>query len=275
MKYTFQSTKYTLKNLIYLLPFAILPALFLSISTDEAAIFSVLKAVYHGTLTEWTFADLFNSVSVFNFGSWEGVVFGFIGYIVIVPCVALMMAILEKHFRIGKKTFNGIWGKLNDNFVSTAGYALLLAGIYELWALILAALLFLVSRITVAALAYVFVIIVYLGMHVLLFFLIGMIYLWLPCMQITGFKAFEALHYSYQLITPVKWKILSSQMLALLSVEVLIALCVAFVRAEAAFLIWTTLLYSFLIMIFCVRMQMAYFDRDNIERADLTKYYQK
>ena len=275
MKYTFQSTKYTLKNLIYLLPFALLPALFLSISTDEEAIFAVLKSVYHGTLYQWTFSDLFNSVSVFNFGSWEGVVFGFIGYVVIVPCVALMMAILEKHFRIGKRTFNGIWEKLNDNILSTAWYALLLAAIYELWGLLLAALLFLVSRITVTAVAIVFAAIVYLGMHVLLFFAIGMIYLWLPCMQITGFKPFEALHYSYQLITPVKWKILFSQMAALLSVEVLIGVCVAFVRAQFAFLVWTTLLYSFLIMIFCVRMQMAYFDRDNIERADLTKYYQK
>ena len=275
MKYTFQSTKYTLKNLIYLLPFALLPALFLSISTDEEAIFAVLKSVYHGTLYQWTFSDLFNSVSVFNFGSWEGVVFGFIGYVVIVPCVALMMAILEKHFRIGKRTFNGIWEKLNDNILSTAWYALLLAAIYELWGLLLAALLFLVSRITVTAVAIVFAAIVYLGMHVLLFFAIGMIYLWLPCMQITGFKPFEALHYSYQLITPVKWKILFSQMAALLSVEVLIGVCVAFVRAQFAFLVWTTLLYSFLIMRFCVRMQMAYFDRDNIERADLTKYYQK
>ena len=275
MKYTVQSTKYTLKNLIFLLPFAILPALFLSISTDEDAIFSVLKSVYRGTLTQWTFSDLFNSVSVLNFGSWKGVVFGFFGYVVIVPCVALMMAILEKHFRIGKKTFNGIFGKLNDNFLSTGWYALLLIAIYELWSLLCAAVLFLVSRIPVVAVAYVFVCIVYLAMHVLLLVAISTIYLWLPCMQITGFRAFEALHYSYQLITPVKWRILGGQMLALLSVEVLIGSCVAFIHSQFAFLIWTTLLYSFIMMIYCVRMQMAYFDRDNIERADLTKYYNK
>lgn len=275
MRYTLQSTKYTLKNLIYLLPFAILPALFLSMSTDEGAIHAVLRAIYHGNLREWTFPDLFNAVSVFNFGSWKGVVFGFIGFVVIVPCVALMMAILEKHFRIGKRTFNGIWGKLNDNFISTAGYGLLLAGIYELWTLLLAALLFFVSRVSVAAVAYVFAAIVYLGMHVLLFFVIGTIYLWLPCMQITGFRAFEALHYSYQLIVPVKWKILFSQTAALLSVEALMAACVAFVPNKFAFLIWTTLLYSFLIMVYCVRMQITYFARDNMERADLVKYYQK
>ena len=112
-------------------------------------------------------------------------------------------------------------------------------------------------------------------MHILLFAAISTIYLWLPCMQITGFRAFEALHYSYHLITPVKWRILGGQMFALLSVEFLIGVCVAFIHSRLTFLIWTTLLYSFIIMIYCVRMQMAYFDRDNIERADLTKYYQK
>ncbi len=275
MKYTAQSVKYVSKNLIYLLPFAILPALFLSISTDEGAIYNVLRAVRHGELQKWTFKDLFRAISVFNFGSWTSIVFGFIGILVIVPCIALMMAILEKHFRIGKRTFNGIWGKLNDNFISTCGYAFLLLAIFEIWSLLLAALLFFVSRITVVALAYVFAALVYLGMHVLLLFAVGAIYLWLPCMQTTGFKAFEALNYSYQLVTEVKWKILIGQLTALLSVEVLIGLCVALIHSPVAFLIWTTILYASMIMIFCVRMQIAYFDRDHIERADLMRYYHK
>ena len=254
MKYTIQSTKYVAKNLIYLLPFAIIPAFFLSISTDEKAIFGVLRAVYHGDLRQWSFGELFRAISVFNFGSWQAVVFGLIGLLVIVPCVALMMALLEKHFRIGKRTFNGIWGKLNDNFISTLWYIFLLLVIFELWSVLLAALLFFFSRITVAVLAYIFTSLVYLGMHVLLLYAVGTIYLWLPCMQITGFKAFEALHYSHQLITPVKWKLMAGQLAVLLSVEVLISLCVAFIRSPLAFLIWTTALYAILIMTFCVRM---------------------
>lgn len=275
MKYTIQSTRYVAKNLIYLLPFAIIPAFFLSISTDEKAIFSVLRAVYHGNLKEWSFGELFRAISVFNFGSWQAVVFGFIGLLVIVPCVALMMALLEKHFRIGKRTFNGIWGKLNDNFLSTLWYLFLLLVIFEIWSVLLAALLFFFSRINVAVLAYVLVCLVYLGMHVLLFYVIGAIYLWLPCMQITGFRAFEALHYSHQLITSVKWKLIAAQLVVLLSVEVLIGLCVAFIQASLAFMIWTTILYAVIIMIYCVRMQMVYFARDNIERADLVGYYRR
>ena len=275
MKYTMQSTKYVAKNLIYLLPFAIIPAFFLSISTDEEAIFSVLRAVYYGNLKEWTFGELFRAISVFNFGSWQAVVFGVIGLLVIVPCVALMMALLEKHFRIGKRTFNGIWGKLNDNFLSTLWYLLILLAIFEIWSLLLAAFLFMFSRITVTVLAYILASLTFLGMHVLLFYIIGAIYLWLPCMQITGFRAFEALDYSHQLVTPVKWQIIAGQLAVLLSVEVLIGLCAAFIRAPLAFMLWTTALYAVIIMTYCVRMQMVYFARDNIERADLAGYYRK
>ena len=165
--------------------------------------------------------------------------------------------------------------RINDNFLSTLGYVLLLLAIYEVWSLLLSALLFFFSRITVAVLAYILACLVYLAMHVLLLFAVSSIYLWLPCMQITGFAAFEALHYSYQLVTPVKWLMVCGQMLALLGVELLLAICAAFIPTSAAFLIWTTLVYTCMIMVFCVRMQIAYFDRDNMERADLIRYYQK
>lgn len=125
----------------------------------------------------------------------------------------MMMAWLEKHFRIGKRTFNGLWGKLNDNFISTCGYAILLLVVYEVWALLTSALLFFVSRIGITAVAYSLSGGVFIIMHVVLLYVIGCIYLWLPCMQITGFRAMEALHYSYQLYAPVKGKVLLAQFL--------------------------------------------------------------
>ena len=35
----------------------------------------------------------------------------------------------------------------------------------------------------------------------------------------------------------------------------------------------TTALYAYMILQFCVRMQIVYFDREQIERADLKPYY--
>lgn len=275
MRYNKQTVKYVSKNFIFLLPFTILPALLFSFSTDEEAIIRVVKAIFTWNLSSWSFFDLFRAISVLNFGSWRSLVFGLIGILLMVPCVAMMMAWLEKHFRIGKRTFNGLWGKLNDNFISTCGYAVLLLVIYEVWALLTSALLFFVSRITITALAYSLSGGIFVVMHVVLLYAIGCIYLWLPCMQITGFRAMEALHYSYQLYSPVKGKVLLAQFLLLLFSEALIAACAYWIQNAFVFILLTTVLYLIIIIMYCVRMQIVYFDRDQIERADLARYYHR
>lgn len=275
MKYTVQSGKYILKNFLYVFPFAIIPALFLSFSTDKGALTTVLEAFFQRRLFGWTFTELFRAISVLNFGSWQSIVFGLIGILVIVPCVALMMALLEKHFRIGKRTFNGLWSKLNDNFISTCGFALLLVVIYEVWALISAAILFFISRLGMGLLAYILTVAFLLALHFVLLYVIGTVYLWMPCMQITGFRALEALHYSYQLILPVRWRILSGQAFFLILAEALICVCAWYIHSSLVFMLIATALYAILIMLFCVRMEVAYFDLDHIQRADLIYYYQR
>ena len=274
MRYTIQSSKYVLKNFIYIFPFAVIPALFLSFSTDEAAMISVLGNFFSGNISAWDFSSLFRAVSVLNFASWQAIAFGLVGIVAIVLCVSLMMALMEKHMRIGKRTFNGIFSKLNDNFLSTSGYAVLLLVIYELWSLITAALLSFVAMIPSSVIAYGFAVIVFLATHFALLYSINIIYLWLPCMQITGFKAAEALYYSNQLVAPVRWKIILGQAVSLMMMDTLVYLCVLFAPNPFVFTLLTTLLYAFVIMIYCVRMQIAYFDLDNIERADVSKYYQ-
>ena len=273
MKYTLQTLRYVLKNFIYLIPFAIIPAMLLSFSTDEEAIVHVLQAIGKGNLREWDFSMLFRAVSVLNFHPWHSGVFGIFGVILSVPCVSLMMALLEKHFRIGKRTFNGLWNKLNDNVLSTCGYVLFLLAIYEVWALFAAAILFFLSRITISVLAFVLCGVAFVALHVLLLYAISAIYLWLPCMQITGFPAFEALHYSYQLNLRVKWLILFAQLIMVFLSETIICICAVFLPNFFVFTLVTCLLYALMFLIYCVRMQIVYFDCDNIERADLTRYY--
>lgn len=275
MKYTIRSSKYVLKNFLYVFPFAVIPAFFLSGCVDEVALNRVLEIFFSGDLHAWNFPDLFRSVSVLNFASWRAIGFGLFGVVALIVCVALMMAVLEKHMRIGKRTFNGIFSKLNDNLVSTSGYALLLLAIYEIWSLVTAALLFFVSRIDAQILSYVFVGLVFLGMHFVLLYAVSLIYLWLPCMQITGFRAKEALYYSNQLSAPIKWQIVMGQMVFLLAFEAVVCLCAWFAISKLWFTVLTTALYCIMIMIYCARMQIAYFDLDNIDRADLNKYYRR
>lgn len=278
MKYTLHSAKYVLKNLLYLFPLAILPALFFSMSTDEAAIVESVTAFLKGNLGDWKFFTLFRAISILSFGRWVGIIFGLAGIIVIVPCVSLMMAMIEKHFRIGKRTFNGIWTKLNDNLLSTCGFAVLLFAIYEVWAMLTSALLFLASQFGNTIIAYGGVGVIFLVMHALLMYIVGTIYLWLPCMQITGFRAFEALQYSHQLSSKVKWRLLFSQLFFYITAEAALCVCAflsIYLEALLLFYVFTTLVFVFLIMIFIVRMQVVYFDRAQLDRADLVKYYQR
>ena len=272
MRYTVQSSKYTFKNFIYLLPFAIIPAWFLSLSTDQDAIKCAMESIFYGNINDFHYEHIFRAISMLNFASWYSVVFGIAAIIMLIICGAMMMAFMDKHMRIGKRSFTGIFSKLNDNFVSTAGFVLLILAIYELWTLLISALVYLMALIPVVWLAYIFATFFYLGMHVALIFLIGKIYLWLPCMQITGFQAFEALRYSQYLVSTMRWKLLVSQLSILLFAEALVCLC-ALSPYTWLFTLLTTVAYVFIIMIFCVRMMVVYFDKDNIERADLRKYY--
>ncbi len=271
MKYTIQANKYIAKNFFYIFPLAILPALFLGLSTDQEAIQCIVDTFRSGNLKDMHFSHLFRAISVLSFGSWRSIISGIISIICLIFFVALMMAMLEKHMRIGKRTFNGLLLKLNDNFLSTCGYALLLLAIYEIWTLLTASLLFFVTRISVSILAYILTGVAFLGMHVALIAVVNTIYLWLPCMQITGFRPLEALQYSYQLVASVKMGILVGEILCLLLAEALICACVIF-TPNAITLFVMTVLYAWLLMLYCVRMEVVYFDRDQIERADLRFY---
>ncbi len=273
MKYTIQSSKYVTKNFFYIFLFALIPALFLSLSTDQKSMAFVLDNLFAGTLENWNFVDLFRSISVLNFASLKSVGFGFLGVVSIVFCGALITALLEKHMRIGKRTFNGVFARLNDNLAPTFIYMLFLLLIYELWSLITAALLFFVSRIAWTALSYAFSVGVFIGMNVVLLYLIGVVYLWLPCMQITGFRAVEALIYVNRIAAPTKGQILIGQLCVLVFSEALICVCVALTSSFWGFTLLTTALYAIMIMVYCVRMYVVYFDVEHIERADENKYY--
>ncbi len=277
MKYTVQSSKYVLKNFIFIFPFALLPAIFLAFSTDEVAITGVMEALIEGRIGDLTFVGVFRAISILSFSNWKAIVFGAVGIIVIIPCVALLMAFLEKHMRIGKRTYHGLIGKLNDNIISTFVGVFLLLGIYEVWTVIIAACVYVSALIPVTAVAYAVGSVVFIFWHVVFMIAVSAIYLWLPCMQITGFRTKEAWAYSYRLMADVKGKIVVIQLLTLLLTESLISLCAVAISNALAFDCIVAVIYGVVIMVFCVRMEIAYFERDHIERADIKKlkYYQR
>ena len=75
-------------------------------------------------------------------------------------------------------------------------------------------------------------------------------------------------------MNPIRWRIMLAQICVLLAVESLVCAC-AMLITPIVFWIVVAVLYAGMLMIYCVRMQTVYFDRDHIERADLAKYYQR
>ena len=272
LDYTIQTNKYIGKNFLYIFPFVLIPAFILSFSLASGSINEVLQGFFTGNLSTWSFFKLFNAVSVFNFDSWQTALAGGVGILAIVPCMALFTAFLEKHMRIGKRTFNGLWTKLNDNISSTVVFGGVVLIVYELWALVLAAMLYFMSLIPNAVVAYICIVITYIAAHVAFMSVISTLYLWLPCMQITGFRLVEALHYAYRLLTPVRNGIILEQISFLLLGEIIIGLCSLFIPQTMFFILVTTILIAILLLYYFVRMEIIYFDRDHIERMDLRKY---
>ena len=274
MRYTIKTIGYNSKNLFYVFPLVILPAFLLALTVARVDVFAVWSKLASGALQEITFLEIFQVVSIFNFASWKTVLFGFLGFITLVVCVSLLMAFTDKHMRFGKRTFNGVFNKLNDNLTSTFGFAVLMFLLYELWTLLLAAVLTFCLQVS-APLAYVLAGVAFVAMHFGLTYLISFIYLWLPCMQITGFRTFEALRYAYMLCEPVQMRLALWQSVTLLLAEGVIFATTLFLPApQLVTVLVTTVLYAVLILQFCVRMQIVYFDRGQIERADLKKYYE-
>ena len=275
MKYTAQTIKYNTKNLFYVFPLVVLPAFFLSLALARTDILSVAQKVQEGNFSAITYWELFHSLTIFNFASWEAAVVGVLGLLSLVVCIALLMAFTDKHMRFGKRTFNGLFAKLNDNLLSSFGFTVLMFVFYEIWTLLLTAVLQLCLLLPQAG-VYIVAPLVIVAMHVALTYVISLVYLWLPCMQITGFRTFEALRYGFLLCEPIQGNIIWVQALSMLVAEAaVVAATLLLPSVWVASVVVATMLYAFLILQFCVRMQIVYFDREQIERADLKKYYEK
>lgn len=272
MKYTSKSLKYVFANFGYLVLFGLFPAVFLAYSLDTATVGAILRDYFTGSPYA-SFSDIFHAVSIFNFHSVSATIADVLSVILAVTCVAMMMAFMEKHMRIGKKTWTGLFSKLNDNLLSTLGITLLFACLYELWALITSALLLCVSFFGSKTVIYILSVIVWFGTQIALLFVVSLFYLWLPCLQITGFRSFEALSYSYQLATGVKRKIVREQFVSMTIAEILIGLVCVFAPWAWLKLVLNSAVFAGQILLFVTRMQVVYFDRAQLERADEKNYY--
>ncbi len=271
MRIVFEHWKYIFRNVWFVLPFAIMPAIFLALSLDFDGIEAFSKAFFGGG--ELTFAAVFRAWSIIRFDSALGAVYSVCALICIVCFLSLLLAFVEKHMRIGKRTLSGVFSQLGDQIFAVTGIVLLYLALYEIWALVLSAMIYSVSALGAQGVAYfLFVVIVFI-FFALLLYLTTMIYLWLPCMQITGMRAYNAFLYSYRLMMGVRGELLLSLTISFVPMFFIVwgsAFLPKFVAVLISFVLIAVLFLSF-----SIRMETFYFDTDKIDREDLLRSYRE
>ncbi len=272
MRIVFGNWKYIVKNIWYVLPFALIPAVFLALSIDYTGVSDLMHAFFTGE-PRADFVEYLRVWSFLRIDSWVGGVYSVLAIVCTVIFMSFMLAFVEKHMRIGKRTVSGVFSQLGNVAISTLAVTLVYFALYEIWSVIVSALLFVISQIRVTALVYIlFLVIVAAGAYVLLY-LASIFYLWLPCRQITGFGVYDAFLYSYHLAMGVRWKLILSWTISF-SVFIVVAACIAMLP-EYVFRLVTIVMFAAMFMSFGVRMETVYFEADKLDREDEIRSYRE
>lgn len=272
VKYIGSAFKYLFKNFIFLFPFALLPSYFLAMSSDVDNLAALAESAL-AVRTDFDFLQLFTFLSPFNAEGWPFALLFVASCAVFIP---MLLGFIEKHMRIGSRSFKGIAGRFNSNFLPTLVVLLLFLLAYELWALLAAGLVYAVSLILDGVACFILAVAVLFGANALLAWFASVFLLWLPCMQITGYSYMDSLNFSGQLYVRRRGKLFWAVFLPLLAGVVLQFAIVAASPLEALRVpayVFLELVYLFLFLYYCVLMYVAYFGAAGEERMDLVKKY--
>ncbi|MBR7186213.1 MAG: hypothetical protein IKD43_01830 [Clostridia bacterium] len=272
MKNLFESWKYILKNVWFVLPFAVMPAVFLALSLDYSAISTLIIGFFTGN-PRLDFMGYFNAWSLFRFDSWLGGIFSLIAFLFIAIFAALMLTFVEKHLRIGKRSFSGVFAGFCNVLPASILITFVYAALYEVWALLVSALLFTISAIEATPAVYIFSITVVLIFTFALLYVATAFYLWLPCRQMTGFGFYDAFLYSYRLMIGVRWRLVLSFTISYMG-GIFLLICASLLPGYA-FRIASVIIFAALFLSFCIRMETIYFETDKLDREDILHSYKE
>lgn len=272
MGVVFEHWKYIFKNLWFVLPFAVMPALFLALSIDFTAIEMFIKGFFKGE-AKISFVLTFRAFSLFRFHTALGIIYSVCAIFSVVVFQSLLLSFVEKHMRIGKRTLSGVFPQLKAQWLSVVGIVLFSFCLYELWALVLSAMVYTVSALGTRVVAYfLFVLLIVIFLAVLIY-ITTMFYLWLPCMQISGMRAYSALLYSYRLMVGVRGRLFLSFASSL--IPVFAALWASALLPTPATVAIAFLLLAAVFLSFSIRMETLYFRTDKIDREDILRGYRE
>ncbi len=272
MRLTFGSWKYIFRNIWYVLPFALVPAVFLALSVDHAAVYALTEGFFTGE-PRIDFVMCLRALSFLRLDSWLGAVYSVCAFIIVPTFLAFLLAFVEKHLRIGKRTLSGVVDQFMFILPATVAVAFFYLVLYEAWAVVLSAILYVISALRMTAFVYILYVFAFLVLGGALLYLSTVGYMFLPCKLVTGFRPYDAFVYGYRVMMRVRWRLILS--LAVSYVPMIFILAGASFLPGYLYRIVSVVLFAFLFADFTVRMATVYFDADKLDREDILKSYRE
>ena len=272
MRYIASTVKYLFRNFIFIFVFALVPSYFFAMTLDRQNLVSIADTIF-ALKADFTFGQIFSYLSPINAGRWA---YSLVCFIVLVVCLPMLLGFIEKHMRIGSRSFKGVAGRFNHNFLTTLAVLVILLAVYELWAVITAGLIYAETLFLGGIACYVVMLAIYLAMVALISYIASIFLLWLPCLQITGYNFVDALSFCNQLYVQKRGRLFLSVFIPMLCGVVLqFAVSGLNLADNLHFLgfICSELIYLFLILYYSILMFVAYFDTAGEERMDVKKKF--
>lgn len=270
MNIVFGNWKYVARNLWYVLPFGIVPAVMLALSLDDTAISEVTVSFFTGD-PRTGFLDFLNAWSIIRYDSVLGAAFSLLAVISCIVFAALLLVFAEKHMRIGKRTASGLFSAFWHILPTAALVGFIYLFFFEGWGACLAAVLYAVSALSSTGLVYVLYVLVLLAFLFVLLYLAEAFCFMLPCKLITGVRTYDAFLYGYRLMTRGRWRIMLSMGISL--AVMISVLAAGSLLPSVAFRFLAAALFLCMFLGFVIRMLTAYFTVDKLDREDILKSY--
>jgi hypothetical protein len=269
MKYTKDTLKYLKNNILLLLPCYVIAVVCLTALINFEAYQTIAQSISKGSVSdsflEWLrFFTLFNPENVFK------IIAGIVAYVILILDLAFIHSLIDNHVRFGSRSIRSIASSFNINVVNSFIFTILAICFHFICGIILAAIMKTCELIPLNY-SYIFGLILSAILMIVIFFVCSLFMLWLPCVEITGFRKYEALNYSYALARQRVWKIFVA--FAIPSIVIIsISIAIGMTCHQIAAYIAMPLLIGLLFIYTSVMSYMVYADAEGIEREDLRKY---
>lgn len=268
MKYIKQTLLYFKSNIL-LLPALIVACAIMPLIIDFTA-YDAIKNSFDGGMLTADFFAWFKMFLIFNTTGVPQALLSVLAYAVLAIVLGYIHSVVDKHVRFGSKSFKSIMNGINGTVMYCIAGTLLFFVFHAIICSIMAAIM---SAFCLIPTPYAFVIgaVICGAILVASVLLIQIFFLWFPCLEITGFRAYEALSYSYSLCHKSMGSIFVSLALPILITSgVVLALSLLINVYVAAVIV--SILMGMAFTYLSVLDYIIYANVEGIEREDLRRY---